>query len=295
MDVDTNTPRNGLHFWRHNYFCCLFFWASICYIAYSGHVSIDVRPIGADPTFFSFFYLFLFLVDAVPFPSDFLRNHVSSKLANASARLVCRQWSTALLVPILHLTTVKLKQVQVLSTLLPKCCAIDAHTLGIDVDGAKALADALKVNSSITSIDLHRNNVGVDGAKALADALKVNSTITSINLTYNNVDVDGSKALADALKVNSSITSINLSTNKVGVDGAKALADALKVNSSITSIYLTKNNVGDDGAKALADALKVNSTITSIDLRDNKVGVDGAKALAGFEGDKNTTQTSFFF
>jgi hypothetical protein len=186
--------------------------------------------IGADPSFFFFFF-----VDAVPLPSDFLRNHVSSKLENASARLVCRQWSTALLVPILHLTTEKLNQVQVLSTLLPKCCAIDAHTLGID------------------------------GVKALADALKVNSTITSINLSYNNVDVDGAKALADALKVNSTITSIDLSDNNVGDDGAKALADAIKVNSTITSINLRYSDVGDDGAKALADALKVNSIITSID------------------------------
>jgi hypothetical protein len=75
---------------------------------------------------------------------------------------------------------VKLKQVQVLSTLLPKCCAIVGHKLGID--GAKALADALKVNSTITSIDLRDNKVGVDGAKALADALKVNSTTINRNV-----------------------------------------------------------------------------------------------------------------
>jgi hypothetical protein len=75
---------------------------------------------------------------------------------------------------------VKLKQVQVLSTLLPKCCAIYGHTLGID--GAKALADALKINSAITSIDLRNNKVDVDGAKALADALKVNSTTTNRNV-----------------------------------------------------------------------------------------------------------------
>jgi hypothetical protein len=75
---------------------------------------------------------------------------------------------------------VKLKQVQDLSTLLPKCCAIYARQLGIDE--VKALADALKVNSTITSIDLRNNNVGVKGAKALADALKVNSTTTNRNV-----------------------------------------------------------------------------------------------------------------
>jgi Ran GTPase-activating protein (RanGAP) involved in mRNA processing and transport len=94
---------------------------------------------------------------------------------------------------------VKLKQVQVLSTLLPKCCAIYAYTLGID--GAKALADALKVNSTITSINLSFNYVGDDGVKALGDALKVNSAITTINFSNNYVGVDGAKAFADALKV----------------------------------------------------------------------------------------------
>jgi hypothetical protein len=245
MDVDTihNTARNGLHFWRHNYFCCLFFFGRRAVfilltvgMSASMFARLELALLFLFLLFFFFFFLFFFFVDALPFLSDFLRNHVSSKLENASARLVCRQWSTALLVPMLRLTTAKLKQVQVLSTLLPKCCAISAYTLGID--GAKALADALKVNSTITSINLSNNNVGVDGAKALAAALKVNSTITSINLSNNNVGVDGAKALADALKDNSTITSISLSYNNVDVDGAKVLADALKINSTITSIDL---------------------------------------------------------
>jgi hypothetical protein len=57
-DVDTNTPRNGLHFWLHNYFCCLFFFGRRLYIAYSGMLaSIFAQRMGADPTFFSFFSL----------------------------------------------------------------------------------------------------------------------------------------------------------------------------------------------------------------------------------------------
>ena len=41
-------------------------------------------------------------------------------------------------------------------------------------DGAKAIAEALKVNPVLTVLDLHYNNIGVDGAKAIAEALKVN-------------------------------------------------------------------------------------------------------------------------
>jgi hypothetical protein len=45
-----------------------------------------------------------------------------------------------------------------------------------------------------------RDTLGIYGAKTLADALKVNSIITSINFTFNKVGVDGAMALADALK-----------------------------------------------------------------------------------------------
>jgi hypothetical protein len=51
MDVDTNTPRNGLHFFGYIIIFAALFGRRL-YIANSGNVSIDVRPIGADPTFF---------------------------------------------------------------------------------------------------------------------------------------------------------------------------------------------------------------------------------------------------
>ncbi|KAL0238378.1 hypothetical protein GEMRC1_012851 [Eukaryota sp. GEM-RC1] len=55
-------------------------------------------------------------------------------------------------------------------------------------DGAIALADALKVNSTVTKINLECNSIGTEGAIALADALKVNSTVTKISLSSNSID-----------------------------------------------------------------------------------------------------------
>ena len=77
--------------------------------------------------------------------------------------------------------------------------------LGSDVgdSGAKALADALQHNNTLTTLDLERewnclilfkscqmqyfgwldNDVGDAGAKALADALQRNSTLTTLNLS----------------------------------------------------------------------------------------------------------------
>jgi hypothetical protein len=55
-------------------------------------------------------------------------------------------------------------------------------------EGGAALADALKVNSTLTTINLDRNSIGDEGYAALADALKVNSTLTTINLFDNSIE-----------------------------------------------------------------------------------------------------------
>ena len=43
---------------------------------------------------------------------------------------------------------------------------------------ATVLAEAFKLNSTITEVDLEDNIIGATGATALAEAFKVNSTIT---------------------------------------------------------------------------------------------------------------------
>jgi hypothetical protein len=45
MDVDTNTPRNGLHFLATQLFLLPFLFGRRLCIAYNGNGSIDVRPI----------------------------------------------------------------------------------------------------------------------------------------------------------------------------------------------------------------------------------------------------------
>ena len=54
------------------------------------------------------------------------------------------------------------------------------------VNGAKAIAEALKVNKSLTTIcnpvwiDFWDNVICADGAEAIAEALKVNKSLTTI-------------------------------------------------------------------------------------------------------------------
>ena len=57
--------------------------------------------------------------------------------------------------------------------------------------GAKAIGEALKVNTSLTSINLGHNNIGDEGGKAIEEALRVNTSLTWIGLSHNNIgDID---------------------------------------------------------------------------------------------------------
>ena len=74
---------------------------------------------------------------------------------------------------------------------------------GIGADGAKALAEALRVqgrrNAGLTHLDVAGNYFGEEGAKALANALKVNAVLTKLNVRYNQIGDEGAKALALSL------------------------------------------------------------------------------------------------
>jgi hypothetical protein len=94
---------------------------------------------------------------------------------------------------------------------------------------------------------------------ALAEALKVNATITGINLRENEIGLEGALALAEALKVNATITDINLRENEIGPERALALADALQVNTSLTRLDLDDDGL-DESHIARVDALTARNT-----------------------------------
>jgi hypothetical protein len=87
------------------------------------------------------------------------------------------------------------------------------------------------------------------GVKAICDALRTNSTLTSLNLSSNRLcglDVFGNGSytaevilvLAEALCANkfSNLLNLDLSWNDIGLIGANALASALVANRSITEV-----------------------------------------------------------
>ena len=81
------------------------------------------------------------------------------------------------------------------------------------------------------------NELGPEGAKILAEMLRVSSSMTSVNLAINQLcgldeygrgtyDATGIKAIADALSVSSSMNKLNVLRNSIGAGGGQALVDA---------------------------------------------------------------------
>ena len=146
-------------------------------------------------------------------------------------------------------------------------------------EGAREIAQALKVNETITSVDLGSNFIGAAGAREIAEALGVNKAITRVDLLGNSIGDAGAIAIAEALKDNKTIDIVNLLSNHIEDEGAIAIAEALKDNKTINIVDLGNNYMGDEGARAIAEALKVNKTITTVDLSNNSIGHAGDMAI----------------
>ena len=151
-------------------------------------------------------------------------------------------------------------------------------------EGAAAIAEALKTNTTLTKLCLNTNNIGDEGARALYESLKSNSTLTTLNLSYNNISDEGAVAIANMLIENEEmpLTTLNLSHNQIGDEGATAIVNALTENKEmpLTKLYLDWNRIGNTGAKAVGDALKINSSLKHLGLDENrKIGIVESTAL----------------
>jgi Ran GTPase-activating protein (RanGAP) involved in mRNA processing and transport len=118
----------------------------------------------------------------------------------------------------------------------------------------------------VTDINLRNNQISDEGAAALADALKVNTSLTSIRLGYNKIGTEGAAVLADALKLNTSVTTMSLWNNNIDDEGAAALADVLKVNTSVTEIDLNSNRIDKSNHDSIRALVARNKRFRSLFL-----------------------------
>ncbi|KAI9020313.1 hypothetical protein DFJ74DRAFT_672827 [Hyaloraphidium curvatum] len=117
-----------------------------------------------------------------------------------------------------------------------------------------------------TELDAGSERIGDRGARALAQALAENSTLTSLRLRNQGLGPEGARALAEALRKNSTLAILGLQDNGIGDSGASALAGALLKNSALTKLHLEGNGIGKAGIRKLLGALDTNSSLRELTL-----------------------------
>ena len=95
------------------------------------------------------------------------------------------------------------------------------------------------------NVSQDNNRIGDDGARAIADAMRVNSSVQTLNLVRlcccMLLDVFFTFVSLKFLLLFQYLN-LNVSqwTNNIGSDGARAIADAMRVNSSVQTLDLVR-------------------------------------------------------
>ena len=82
-------------------------------------------------------------------------------------------------------------------------------------DELKEVIGDILHNEESQELYLDDNNISDEGAKALAEALKVNTALQGLILDRNNISDEGAEALAEALKVNTALQGLYLDENEI--------------------------------------------------------------------------------
>lgn len=131
----------------------------------------------------------------------------------------------------------------------------------IEIAHVQSLAEALKVNTSVTHLHLSGVHLGAQGTRVICDALKVNTSVTHVHLYSNNMGSEGADAIAELLQVNHVITHVYMYDNAIGCDGAFSLAKGLVENYTLQYLNVSENDIELRGFEALSDALSINGSV----------------------------------
>jgi hypothetical protein len=121
------------------------------------------------------------------------------------------------------------------------------------------ICKALQKNSTLKGLNLFKNTLDVDGARALRDMLKVNSTIEFLDIGHNRIRSKGLEAISEGIleSKDCKLKTLGLRMNFINDDGFSRFFDEVILSgmSKIENLYITQNNISDFKALRLQKAL----------------------------------------
>lgn len=144
-----------------------------------------------------------------------------------------------------------------------------------------ALAELLKINSSIKHLVLKNVNLNDKSAKEIGIAIKSNTSIITLDLSHNAITFEGAKEIFKGLKVNQSIERFSLSNNQLNSKeiSQKEVTIFLQFNKTLKELYLSKCNITDETFDSIFQGLS-SSPLEKLDLHENNIsGNDGMNSF----------------
>ena len=158
--------------------------------------------------------------------------------------------------------------------------ATEATLDGFDDGLTRDMGEALKANTTLTDLRLFIADWGAGGVQQLAEALKVNCSLTRITLvTVMPLSSTDQQRLLEALQVSSSIKRVVLQ-KIVSTAGASHLEELFRRSATITALWLIQCKLGG-AAIHLAEGLRTNTTLTEIAFASNLFRLGDYLHLAG--------------
>ena len=135
----------------------------------------------------------------------------------------------------------------------------------------------MKCNSTLKWLNLYRNLIDVDGARALADALKVNKTLQFLDVGFNRIRNTGLKAISEAIHFNieSQVHRLAIRANFISDEGVRELFDRLVFQDSprLTHLFM-KHNLLNEHVK-LDLHLKIKTRVNLVPLIEEPAFIAG--------------------
>lgn len=142
---------------------------------------------------------------------------------------------------------------------------MDASYARIGPAGTAALADAVRVNRTLTRLSLDGDDHG-NGVRSLIGALKQNRTLAVLVLGHSSDMLAG--VLVDALRANRTLRLLDISCCKVDVLAVAAAVG--HAGCALQALSVPSHNLGDCTGRALIEAVAETTSLTTVRIEHNQ-------------------------
>lgn len=136
-----------------------------------------------------------------------------------------------------------------------------------------AIANNLKINTTIKYLDLSNTTINDECSKELEDTLKSNSCLQKLDLSNNHFTFEGAKRIFNGIKINQSIEYLNLSNNNLESDEIlnRNILISFQFNKTLKYLDLSNTRLSNKTFITILKALSNNTSIIEINLSHNNI------------------------